>query len=238
MIYNGSAGDSLIEDISFRTNTDLNQFPLKDRNRYINEAYSRIAYVILKADGRMAWDDPNHTDQPIATTDLVKGQRDYNIFSSTPSALQDWLAVKRIDIFDAGGTGVQLQPMDENDYKGVAESEVDKSPSLPYMFDFNGSIVKLYPAPDYDYTNGMTFWFDRAPSYFSITDTTKRPGFDTRFHQYLSIYAANQWNGMKKKDWSLQTMLNQMELEIGNVYSVQRNKTEVNKLSRLNKPFK
>lgn len=238
MIFNGTSGDSLIEDITFRTGVNTTQFPIADRTRYINEAYSRIAFIIMSADGRMSWDDPNHGNQPIAKTNLIANQRAYNIFEATPTALQDWLSVKRVDILDTGGIGVQLIPIDENDFKGVAESEFEKNATIPAYFDFNASLINLYPTPSYNSTNGMTVWFDRSPSYFSTTDTTRRPGFDTRFHCYLSMYAANQWNGIKKKDWSLQTILDRMEKEIGNVYSVQRDKVEVPKLTRQNKSYK
>jgi hypothetical protein len=238
MIFNGSNGDSLIEDITFRTSADLNMFPLADRTRYINEAYSRAAYIIMKADGRMTWDDPNHPDQPISTFDLVKNQAEYNIFSSTPSVLQDWLAIQRVDIFNSGGVGVQLVELDQQDYKGVAQSEMEKSPSIPYAFDLVGSIMRMYPAPDYDYSGGCTIWFDRAPSYFTVSDTVKRPGFDTRCHQYLSIYASHQFNSIKKKDFSLQTEIDRLEQEIGIIYAVERNKAEQPKISREFKSFR
>jgi hypothetical protein len=238
MIYSGSSGDSLIEDITFRTNADLTEFTLADRTRYINEAYSIVAFTIMKADGRMTWDDPNHPDQPISTFDLVANQTDYNIFSSTPTAIQDWLAIQRVDIMNAGGVGTQLIPLDQNDYKGTAQSEMNKAAGIPYAFDMVGSVMRLYPASNYNYSGGVTIWFDRAPSYFTVSDTTKRPGFDTRFHQYLSIYAANQWNGTKKRDWSLEGKLKELEQQIGITYAVERDKAEQPIIKREYKKFK
>lgn len=238
MVFNAADGTSLIEDITFRTGVNTNQFLLADRTRYINEAYNLVAYQIMKADGRMSWDDPNHINQPIASTNLIANQSEYNIFSNAPSALQNWLGIYRVDIMDAGGVGIQLQPIDQEDFKGTAQSEMEKSPSIPYAFDFTGTIIRLYPAPDYDYPLGMTMWFNRAPSYFTSTDTAKSPGFDVRFHSFLSIYAAHQWNSIKKKDFSLQGVIQDMLNKIGEIYAVERNKTEHPIISRAKQNFK
>ena len=219
MIYNGTSGDSLIEDITFRTGVNTTQFKIADRNRFINEAYSRVANIIINADGRMSWDDANHPDQPITKCDLKNGQTYYDIFSATPSAIQDWLYIDRIDIVDSSGNGIQLQPIDQRDLDGVALSEFADEPSIPVWFDFNGTGLTLYPATNYDATLGMTIVFQRSPSYFSVSDTIKRPGFATIFHSYLSKYAANAWNLVKKKNGMLSAELQRDELEIGRFYS-------------------
>lgn len=95
----------------------------------------------------------------------------------------------------------------------------------------------MYPASSYDSSGGAKIYFNRAPSYFASTDTTKRPGFATIFHDYLSLYAANQWNVTKKNDFSLQPILDKKELEIGKFYS-KRNKVESPRLSRAYDSFK
>ncbi|MEI6529682.1 MAG: hypothetical protein WCN88_04820 [Candidatus Falkowbacteria bacterium] len=231
MVFSGTNSDSLIEDITFRTAADLNMFPIGDRTRYINEAYSRVCDIIINSDGRMSWDDANYPDTPITYTDLVKDQKKYTIFSDTPTALQDWLYIERIDIEDADGNGIQLVPIDEKDLDGMALKEFNKESSLPTWFDFNGTEVTLYPASDYDRTKGLKMYFKRTPSYFTVSDTTKRPGFATIFHQYLSIYAANQFNFTKKKDNSLQSEIIRLETEIGKFYSKRPSKYETPVLS-------
>lgn len=237
MIYSGSSGDSLIEDITFRTGVDTTQFLLVDRNRYINEAYSRVASIIIQSDGRMQWDDPNHTDAPVAQTNIVSGQQKYNIFSSAPSALQDWLYIERIEIVDSSSNGYQLEPLDEKDLGGIALSEYKKTAAIPEEFDFNGTEISLYPPANYNATLGMTMYFKRSPSYFSVADTTKRPGFATIFHPYLSIYTAHQWNSLKKKDFSLQNELARLEAEIGKFYSRRPRSLETPLLSNRAKKF-
>jgi hypothetical protein len=230
-MFNDSVNKTgLVNDVLFRTNVTTTEFPLLDITRYINEGYDRVANVILNSDGRMEWDDSNHTDQPIASTDLINGQADYGVFTAAPAALQDWLMIERVEIFDSSGNGYLLNPIDQSTIN-CALSEYKDEPGIPEDYDFDGTQITLYPAPNYDYTGGLTIYFKRAPSYFISTDTTKRPGFATTFHSYLSIFAANQWNGIRKNDWSLQSLLTNMELEIGRHYS-RRNKYERNVLRR------
>lgn len=226
----------LVQDTLFRTNTNVNEFPLKDITRYINEGYSRVANTILQADGRMQWDDNNHTDQPIAYSSLVASQQDYNVFGAAPTALQDWLMVDRVTIKDSNGDWKDLTPIDRKDIP-TSPDEWMETAGAPSQYDFNGSQVLLYPAPDYASTGGIKIYFNRAPSYFVSTDTTKRPGFATIFHDYLSLYATHQWNITKKNDFSLQPILDKKELEIGKFYS-KRNKVETPRLSRAYENFK
>lgn len=231
MVFSDSSTNlGLVQDVLFRTNTDVNQFPLKDITRYLNEAYSRVANIIINADGRMQWDDTNHADMPIATFDLVANQTSYEIFSSAPSALQDWLMIDRFEIKNSYGDWIELHQMDKRN-TGIAMAEYHDTPGTPSEYDLNGTSIWFYPPTDYNSTDGGKIYFNRAPSYFASTDTTKRPGFATIFHSYLSIYAALQWNKIKKSDDSLQKEVLQMEMEIGKFYS-KRNKSEVPKLSR------
>lgn len=237
MVFNDSTNNlGLVQDTLFRTNTNVNEFPLKDITRYINEGYNRVAFTILQADGRMQWDDTNHSDQPISVTDLVANQATYEIFVAAPTALQDWLMIDRVEIKDESGQWTLLNPIDRHDIPVAIDEFMDVA-QTPEYFDFNGSELKLYPAPSYNSTGGMKIYFNRAPSYFASTDTTKRPGFATIFHSYLPIYAANQWNVIKKNDFSLQPLLDKMEVEIGRFYS-KRNKVETPRLERAYDNFK
>jgi hypothetical protein len=229
MIYNGTNGDSFQEDITFLTSADEEAYPIKDRNRYINEAYSKVAFLIIKAEGRMQWDDANHTDVPKSSCDLVTNQASYNIFSAAPTALKDWLSLERLEILDPSGNGIVLHPIDHKDIPGPL-SEFMKEPGIPQYFDLNGTQVTLYPKPNYNCTGGMTAFFNRAPSYFAITDTTKRPGFATLFHPYLSKYASFIWNSTKKGDYSLQAILTGIEADIKSHYGNRNKKIEVPRL--------
>lgn len=232
MVFSDSSTNlGLVQDVLFRTNTDVNQFPLKDITRYINEAYSRVASIIIKSDGRMQWDDTNHTDQPIATFDLVSGQDSYEIFVAAPTALQDWLMIDKVQVKDsASGNWIQLTQIDKRTVNEPLD-ELFETDGIPQYYDFNGSELYLYPATNYASSAGARIYFNRAPSYFASTDTTKVPGFATIFHPYLSQYAALQWNSIKKNDLSLQPLIDRLEKDIAQFY-MKRNKSEVPTLAR------
>lgn len=231
MVFNDAINkQGIVQDVLFRTGTTVNDFSLADITRYVNQGYNRVASIILNSDGRMQWDDANHADQPIASTDLIANQTNYNVFSSAPTALQDWLWIERVELLDEDGNGYLLDPIDPSTIN-VAMSEYQNVPSIPNQYDFNGTQIILYPASNYNYTNGLIMYFKRSPSYFSSTDTTKRPGFATIYHEYLSIYAANEWNSIKKNDFSGQGLLQKLELEIGKFYS-RRSNYERKKLKR------
>lgn len=162
---------------------------------YANDALSELHNIILKADGRMQFDDPNHTNAPTADFDLVDGQKKYEIFEALPTALQDWLEVESVEILDENDNGVLLEPIDIQDIreKGIAESEYRDVNGTPIEFDFNGAEMKLYPSPDYDKTDGGTIIFKRAPSYFVYTDTTKIAGFNSDFHRLIHMKMTLRW---------------------------------------------
>ena len=199
---------------------------LKQFTGDINNAYSRVANLILKADGRMQWDDPNHTNAPVSDADLVSGQKKYEIFEALPTALQDWLQVESVEILDENDNGVKLEPIDIQDLE-VAESEYRDVNGTPVKFDFDGSEVKLYPSPDYAKTDGLTIFFKRSPSYFASTDTTKVPGFATLFHELLPLWASYWWGVSKGLGYGgdIRREIGILEKELSAFYS-QRKKYE------------
>lgn len=169
---------------------------LKQFTGDVNNAYSRVAFLIMQADGRMQWDDPNHTNAPVAQADLVSAQKKYEVFEALPTALQDWLQVESVEILNDDDDGVKLKEMDLQDIE-IAESDYKDTDGTPTMFDFDGVEVKLYPAPDYAKTDGLTIFFKRSPSYYTSTDTTKVPGFATLFHELLPLWASYWWGVSK-----------------------------------------
>ena len=82
-------------------------------------------------------------------------------------------------------------------------------------------------------------WFNRAPLTFLKTDTTKKPGFASIFHEVLSLGATYDWEKAKGKGNPEQTMrdIMQYKRDIKRHYG-RRDKYEITKLKRLAKNFK
>lgn len=202
--------------------------------RWINEAYFKTTGVIIQSDGRWQWDDSNQTNQPVATSDLVNGQRDYTVLAAAPTASQDWLEVDRVEIQQQTGDGkLILRPFDKEDLKQSIDQWY-KTDALPTKFDFEGGSIKLYPSPNYDKTDGLKIWFKRAPLLFADTDTTKKPGFSSIYHRYLALEASYSYLLTKdmgeRREVVKRDMVEMLE-EIKQHYS-KRSKYEIPKVKR------
>jgi len=194
---------------------------------------------IIEADGRWKFDDSNQTDQPVACTDLVADQENYKVIIRVPDVTQDWMDIERVEVLDESGQGRQLRPFDNSDINGIAFTEFMDTSGEPTYFDFDGSSIFLKPASSYAKTDGMTIYFNRAPLVFTKTDTTKRPGFASIFHEILSLGAKYDWEVAKNPAQAEQTMRDilTMKLDIKNFYS-KREAYELPKLTRAYKSYK
>ena len=233
MVYSDTSTNlGIIQDITFKTGVGTSQYTLADRTRSINNWYMKVVNWIIEADGRWQWDDTNQTDRPCASTDLVDGQQDYTVLNAKPSTIQDWLQIDRVEILDSNDNAIEITPIDQTEVK-QALTEFQDTDAQPMYYDFRGNSVYFYPAPNYDSTKGLTVYFKRAPLVFAASDTTKKPGFASTFHEILSLGAKYDWEVAKAPEKSEQTLrdITIMEQRIKQFYS-KRNKYERPKLRR------
>lgn len=148
-----------------------------------NNALERIVSLINSADGRWQFDDTNNTDQPIATTDLVLNQKDYALSTSH-------LEITRAEIKDANGNWQKLIPIDQSDVYNQSLTDFLKTTGTPVYYDKLANSVFLYPSPNYAQAASLKLYFERGPSYFITSDTTKSPGINTLFHDLIPYWIA------------------------------------------------
>lgn len=151
----------------------------------INRRQDRFIQLAFSADNRWQYDDSNYTDFPIATTNLVSGQRDYTFDVSM-------LEIDGVEIL-VNGEWRRIDPIDVTDNSATSIAYIENNSSntgIPIAYDKTGGSVVLQPTPDYSATGGLRIRFKRGASYFVSTDTTKVPGFPSIFHDYLSTGAA------------------------------------------------
>ena len=73
----------------------------------------------------------------------------------------------------------------------MALDEFEKVAGLPLYYDkIADNVIRLYPKPATSVTSGLKFYFQRTPSYFAATDTTKAPGVAPLLHRGFVINAA------------------------------------------------
>lgn len=185
----------------------------------VNNAYSRVANLIYQADRRMQWDDPNFADAPVSKFNLVANQQNYGIFAESPSSIQDWLQIERVEILDNSDNGVLLEPIDIADIDS-AMSEYEETAGTPKEYDLRGAEIFLYPKPSYSKTSGGIVYFKRAPEYFVATDTTKQPGFATLYHELLVLWPVNNWKVDKgQNNQAIRQEISLMEKELLEFYA-------------------
>lgn len=190
-------------------NTDL----LAGFTDRINRGMDRGVQLIERADGRWQWDDTNQTDYPIATTNLVSGQRDYTFATSH-------IEIIKVEIKDESGNWTYLTPIDIKDQTYPLE-ETYEDDAQPRFYDKLANSLFLYPSPNYNSTNGLKIFYKRGPSYFTTSDTTKTPGLNPLFNVYPAIYACRDYAVEQRLTVAgdMQALLGQMESDMIDSYA-------------------
>lgn len=180
----------------------------------INRALDKVSSQILGSDGRWQYDDTNYSDLPIGTTDLVNNVQQYQLSTSH-------LHILRVEILGIDGKYVKMEALDQSDIQNQAMTEFMNTKSIPQYYDLLGDSIFLYPKPQtgaVTMTAGMKIYFQREPSYFVSTDTTKTPGLNQLFHRLVSRLACLDYAISRqlpqKKDLEKEVAILQDEMEL------------------------
>lgn len=179
---------NITELIDETVNTDSTTYTLAKKARDVNIALDRVLAIIFETGGTWQFDDSNHTDYPIITTNLVSGQRDYSFV--TDEAGNMILEVQKVFCSDENGLFREISPVDvpsgapSNYYDGL------NTGGQPNTYEKNATGIFLDPIPNYNRTLGLKVYISREGSYFTSSDTTKKPGFAGIFHEYLVLHPA------------------------------------------------
>ena len=167
---------------------DATQWPTYKIVNSVNNWLDTVTGYAIGADRRFQWDDTNHTKLPIGTTNLVSNQSDYSFLSDEQG--NTILNLTRIDILDSDGNYRQLMPIDQSQIDGALDEFYSATGKPEYYDKIADNIIRLYPTPAVSVTSGIKFYFQRTPSYFAATDTTKAPGVAPLLHRGAVIAAA------------------------------------------------
>lgn len=164
-----------------RSKKNPTSYPIADLVDDANVAMDRVASLIMSADGRWQFDDENQTDLPIATTNLIAGQSDYSLLTSH-------LDVTRVEMMGADGKWHLLKAIDQNDIHHKALSALAIEEKQSWGYDKIANSLMLYPTPLISITAGLKVFFKRGPVYFTTSDTTKQPGFNSLYHDLIVLW--------------------------------------------------
>jgi len=149
-----------------------------------NRSLEYVTGLIREAQGRWQWDDSNETDFAIATTTLTTDVPDYSLDGTSH------FRIERVEVKDTAGSWTKLKSIDQADIYDQSLTDFMSGTGIPQYYDKVGNSLFLYPTPSYTQSASLKLFFERGPSYFETTDTTKTPGFNPLFHRLISLSAA------------------------------------------------
>lgn len=223
MQLNPGSSAGILDDIDFLCQTDSISYPTADKIRNVNRHNYKAVIDIIKAEGRMSFDDTNNTGIPEYEFTLTTEVGDYTL----PTNL---LKLHAVEIKDANGNWVRLKEIDITDPKFARTiTDFESIDGMPKYYDVRGGSAHLYPKPKTGFvtlTNGGVMYFSREIDLFTTADTTQEPGFAEPFHRILSLGAAYDWlivNDTSSKSDRVLQQYEQLRAELREFYST-RNK--------------
>lgn len=162
-----------------------NAVRLKEFTSEINLALDYVWSCIFKAGGTWQFDDSNHTDYPIITTNLVSGQRDYSFTTDENGNII--LDIYKVLVAQPDGTFLTINPVDvqSEDVSGFYDGR--NITGTPTKYDKTANGIFLDAIPNYTIADGIKIYINREGSYFATTDTTKKAGFSGLYHELLAL---------------------------------------------------
>ncbi len=160
---------------------------LKQFTAAINVALDDYVALAIRSSGKWNYDDSNHTTYPILTGDLVANQRDYSFTADSDGNLV--LEIYRVFTKNTSTSPyLEIFPVD---VQSDAEWEITKltdglnTTGKAFKYDKTATGLFLDPIPDTSVTSGLKVYVNREGSYFTSSDTTKKPGTPGIHHRYF-----------------------------------------------------
>lgn len=173
----------IVQQIRQLCRVDSTQWATSKIVNSVNNWLDTVTGYAIAKDRRFQWDDSNHTKLPIGTTP-VTGQSDYSFLVDEQG--NRILTLTRIEYIETSGVEHKLGELDETEEpKSLGSVIVSGIPTGYYKIADN--IIRLNRIPS---TGTLIFYFQRTPSYFLATDTTKEPGVPSLLHRGAVIDGA------------------------------------------------
>lgn len=168
---------------------------LKNFTALANNALDSYFATAIKASGTWELDDTNHDDYAVIYTTLVSGQRDYSFLTDqNGNAILD--IYKVLVLPPTGSTYQELVPVDENASINASIIDEDGSVGTPNTYAKRANAIHFDVTPNYTVARGVKILINRESSYFTYTDTTKKPGYP--YHQeYFYLKPAKEYARIK-----------------------------------------
>ena len=173
--------------MNFWTHSDTTKFPLLNVASSANRWLHRTVGWILQSQDEWTWDDVNFTKFPIATTNLVAAQQDYQLpwqGTSTTTGSGNILSLERLEVSYDGTNWYKAKPFSRSESADATDSThvLNNFSSTNPFYEVRGTSVFLYPVPTANQTNGIKLFYIREPFEFTATGNDSiEPGFAETF---------------------------------------------------------
>lgn len=186
MVFSDSTNkNGIVERTRSMTKLDSTQLPAWKIANSSNDWLDFVAGYMIGADRRFQWDDTNHTKLPEGTTTLTSGQSDYSFLTDEQG--NKILTLLGISILRNG----YYQPLTLVNRDEIETSHFGLVNGDPTEYDkIADNIIRLNFKPTSTVASGLKFYFQRTPSYFTASDTTKEPGVSPLLHRGFVIASA------------------------------------------------
>jgi hypothetical protein len=178
----------IVQQVRDLMRVDATQWPTSRIVNSVNNYLDLVTGYAIGADRRFQWDDTNHTKLPEGTTDLTINVSDYSFLTDEQG--NSIITLTGISRLESGSNYEPLYLIDRNDsdYDAANFGIVSGTPTCYDKIADN--IIRLDTKPPATVSAGLKFFFQRTPSYFAATDTTKAPGVSPLLHRGFVIAAA------------------------------------------------
>lgn len=178
-----------------------------------NIAFGDYLHIAFKASGTWKFDDSNHTDYPEIVTDLVSGQRSYTFTTDENGNLI-------LDVYKVyakiSGEYQELEPVDPDSQSGLNTLYNGLSTQgTIYRYDKTANAINLDLIPSATVTDGLKVSINREATFFTTSDTTKKPGVPGNHHKWFYLRPALDYARRNNL-----TSYNRIEKEIADLTSV------------------
>lgn len=210
MVFSDTSGNlGILQQARLMGRVDATQWPTY---KVVNSCNNWLAYVLsygIANDKFLQLDDTNHTALAEGLDDLTVSVTDYSFLSDQQgNPITTLLGVSRLE----AGKYIPLTSVDRSQVDLGTFAQVSGTPT---QYDkISDNIIRLNYIPTATVTNGLKYYFQRAGSEFTASDTTKQPGVNPALHRGFVIASVYDMglNGIGTVD--MNAMSREREFEI------------------------
>lgn len=184
---NSSTNQGIVEQTRSLMRVDSSQWPVAKIVASANNWLDTVLAYAIGSDREFQADDTNHTKLPEGTSTLTINVSDYSFLTDEQgNPIITLLGVSRLD----STTGKYI-PLIETDRAYEDTGLYGTVSGTPTKYDkIADNIIRLDTLPPATVSAGLKYYFQRAGSYFTASDTTKSPGVAPFLHRGFVVASA------------------------------------------------